>query len=308
MVAPIITPPLRQLSEYLPSHIPRSQTIPSIQSWSPRPEQDHNLRALQGSTFNEISHWLNGTMTFSKQDTKYSLWSVHFNEKSRYLTKNPQREVPVLSYAFWSEDVPGCLSDVHRPDHWLPTRDHWHSEWYLCLWKNPWGAWKSPDQADEDCLKEGLCLTAASTWSGSYESAFIVQCSPPKAWSLTLPKPSPPRPHHLWQSDESSVLLGLINYLQPSIQGLADKTSLQEQLSKWDLNPLTDAVFQWMKTWICSTFLKTTLIYYDRIQSVIVQTDASEYGLGIALVQNGWPITFVSNTPTDVETWYANIK
>ena len=35
--------------------------------------------------------------------------------------------------------------------------------------------------------------------------------------------------------------LGLINYLQPFIPGLSNKTVfLQEQLSQWDWNPLTD--------------------------------------------------------------------
>ena len=48
--------------------------------------------------------------------------------------------------------------------------------------------------------------------------------------------------------------------------------------------------------------------YYDRTQPVIVQADTSEYGLGTTLIQSGWPIAFGSNTLTDVETCYANIK
>ena len=37
-------------------------------------------------------------------------------------------------------------------------------------------------------------------------------------------------------------------------------------------------------------------------------TDASEYGLGAALIQDNRPITFASKTLTDVETRYANIE
>ena len=38
------------------------------------------------------------------------------------------------------------------------------------------------------------------------------------------------------------------------------------------------------------------------------ETDASEYGLGTALLQNNRPITFASKTLTDMETRYANIE
>ena len=42
--------------------------------------------------------------------------------------------------------------------------------------------------------------------------------------------------------------------------------------------------------------------------SVIVQTEASEYGLGTALLHSGRPIAFTSETLTDLETHYVNIS
>ena len=103
--------------------------------------------------------------------------------------------------------------------------------------------------------------------------------------------------------------LGLVNYLQPFLPDIAAKTTfLREQVSKWDWTPSTDSVFQQLKQWICKTLLKTTLAYYDRSQPLSIQTDASEYGLGTALLQNNRPIAFASNTLTDVETRYANIE
>ena len=54
--------------------------------------------------------------------------------------------------------------------------------------------------------------------------------------------------------------------------------------------------------------LKTTLAYYDCTKPLILQTDASEYGLSTALIQNNRPIAFTSKTLTDVETRYANIE
>ena len=56
----------------------------------------------------------------------------------------------------------------------------------------------------------------------------------------------------------------------------------------------------------CNHLLKTTLTYFNRDKSVIVQTSASEYGIGVALLQNGHPVAFTSKSLTDVESKYAN--
>ena len=103
--------------------------------------------------------------------------------------------------------------------------------------------------------------------------------------------------------------LGLVNYLQPFLPDIAAKTIfLREQVSKWDWTPSTDSTFQQLKQWIYKTLLKTTLAYYDRTQPLTIQTDASEYGLGAALLQNNRSIAFASKTLIDMETRYANIE
>ena len=103
--------------------------------------------------------------------------------------------------------------------------------------------------------------------------------------------------------------LGLINYLQPFIPCLSTKTMLlQEQLTKWDWNPLMDAAFQHLKVWISQTLLNTTLAYYNRSKPVIMQTDTSEYRLSTALIQGDHQMAFASKTCTDIETHYANIE
>ena len=103
--------------------------------------------------------------------------------------------------------------------------------------------------------------------------------------------------------------LGLINYLQPFIPGHSAKTTfLQEQLSQWDWNPSTDSAFQHLKAWICQTLLKVTVAYYDRTKPAMIQTDASKFRLGAALLQGGWPVAFTSKTLTDIESRYMNIE
>ena len=53
---------------------------------------------------------------------------------------------------------------------------------------------------------------------------------------------------------------------------------------------------------------ENTLTYYDRTQPLTIQTDASEYGLGAALLQNNRPVEYASKTLTYVETRYADIE
>ena len=101
-------------------------------------------------------------------------------------------------------------------------------------------------------------------------------------------------------------ILGLIYYLQPFIAGLSNETIfLHEQLTEWDWNPSTDATFQCLKSWICSTLLRTILACYDKIKLFIIQTDL---GLDTALIQDGCLIAFTSKTLTNVEQQYANIE
>ena len=146
-------------------------------------------------------------------------------------------------------------------------------------------------QAASDCL-----LWCSFHWPGH-------ATRPLQNPSLTRPSCTPDSQTKL------QSFLGLINYLQPFIPGLSAKTTfLKEQLSQWDWNPSTDAVFQCLKAWICQTLLKVTLAYYDRTKPVVIQTDASKFGLGAALLQGGQPIAFASKTLTDIESHYANIE
>ena len=134
------------------------------------------------------------------------------------------------------------------------------------------------------------------TFYGTIFSAQGIKPNPMKIQALQdLPTPQTQK--------QLQSILGLVNYLQPFLPGIASKTTfLHEQISQWDWNPSTDNSFQKLKQWICNTLLKTTLIYYDRDQHLTVHMDISEYGLGAALLQNNRPIAFASKTLTDVET------
>ena len=63
--------------------------------------------------------------------------------------------------------------------------------------------------------------------------------------------------------------------------------------------------FEWVKEAVVSD---TTLRYFDPSLPVTIQVDASQVGLGAALLQNGKPIAFASKALTETEHRYTNIE
>ena len=70
-------------------------------------------------------------------------------------------------------------------------------------------------------------------------------------------------------------------------------------------NSTYDATFQWVKEAVISD---TTLRYFNPSLPMTIQVDASQVGLGAALLQNGKPIAFASKALTETECQYANIE
>ena len=70
-------------------------------------------------------------------------------------------------------------------------------------------------------------------------------------------------------------------------------------------NPTYDAAFQHVKDAVVSD---TTLWYFDPSLPMTIQVDASQVGLGVALLQNHKPMAFASKALTNAECHYANIE
>ena len=108
---------------------------------------------------------------------------------------------------------------------------------------------------------------------------------------------------------ELQEFLGLVTYLSPFIPGLSTLTAPLQELLKKDTdfiwNRTYDTTFEWVKEAIISD---TTLRYFDPSLLMTIQVDASQVGLGAALLQNGKPIAFASKALTETECQYANIE
>ena len=96
--------------------------------------------------------------------------------------------------------------------------------------------------------------------------------------------------------------LGLVMYLSPFIPGLSHlDCPLQELLKKdtdFTWNHTYDTTFQQVKEAVVS---ETHLRYFDPSLPMTIQVDASQVGLGVALLQNGKPIAFASKALTETE-------
>ena len=90
-------------------------------------------------------------------------------------------------------------------------------------------------------------------------------------------------------------LLGMVQYLSKFLPHLSDLTKpLRDLLKKgteWWWGESHEESLQRIKHAVCST---AVLRYYSLNDEVMLQCDASQFGLGAALLQNGQPVTFAS--------------
>ena len=102
---------------------------------------------------------------------------------------------------------------------------------------------------------------------------------------------------------ELQQFLGLVTYLSPFIPGLSTLTAPLCELLKKDTdfiwNCTYDATFQQVKEAVVSD---TTLRYFNPSLPVTIQVDASQVGLGAALMQNGKPVPLPARTSPKLNT------
>ena len=108
---------------------------------------------------------------------------------------------------------------------------------------------------------------------------------------------------------ELSSLLGFVNYLSKFLGRIAEVAKpLREVTSKearrlW--SPQHETAFTDIKQLVVN---HPVLKFYDPQAEVTLQCDASEYGLGATLLQDGQPVAFASRTLSPTERNYAQME
>ena len=103
--------------------------------------------------------------------------------------------------------------------------------------------------------------------------------------------------------------LGMVNYLARYMPSLRKVLHPLRNLVKKDTpfvwSESQEAAFQYIKQLVATSPI---LSYYDTKKELLVENDASEYGLGSTLLQEGKPIAFASRTFSQSERNYAQIE
>ena len=101
---------------------------------------------------------------------------------------------------------------------------------------------------------------------------------------------------------ELQEFLSMVTYLRPFIPGLCTLTAPLCELLEKDAEFSWDASYQTASQCVKDAVIgDTTLQHFDASCPITVQVDASQVGLGAALLQDNKPVTFTSKALTEVE-------
>ena len=104
-------------------------------------------------------------------------------------------------------------------------------------------------------------------------------------------------------------LLGMVQYLNKFLPSLSDMTKplrdLTTKEAAWVWDHPQQKALEALKQAVANT---PVLRYYSLREEVTLQCDASQHGLGAALMQGGQPVAYASRALTSPETRYAQIE
>ena len=269
-------------------------------------------------TIEEVATRLNGAKIFSVFDASNGFWQVELDQASSLLTTF---NTPFGRYC-WKRMPFGINS---APEVWQRMmQEHIEGLYGVEVIADDFvvvGFGNTPEEwhADHDrnvcaflqrCREKNLKLKKEKAQLRKTEVAFIGHILTPDGL-----KPDPKKveaisdmPH---PTDVQSLrrFLGMVNYLAKFLPCLSDETEVLRKLTEKDaewcwLTAHEEAMARIQR--MIST--APVLAYYDVTKPVTIQCDASQFGLGAALLQDGHPIAYSSRALTVTERNYAQIE
>ncbi|XP_052126610.1 uncharacterized protein K02A2.6-like [Frankliniella occidentalis] len=108
---------------------------------------------------------------------------------------------------------------------------------------------------------------------------------------------------------ELQRFLGIVNYVREFVPNLADDTAFLRQLLRkcveWMWLPDHSEAVKRIKEKVCNA---TALCNFDPEKPIVIQCDASQFGLGSCLMQDNKPVAYASRSLTTTEQNYAQIE
>ena len=269
-------------------------------------------------TIEDIATRLHGAKVFTIVDVKNGFWHVALDEQSSYLTTF---HTPFGRYR-WKRMPFGICSapeifqrKMHEITEGLQGVEVVADD-FLAV-----GRGETLDEANRDhdknldallqrCEKRGVQLNPDKIKLRVSEVPFIGHRATSEGLCVDPAKVQAIRDMPVPQSVAAvQRLLGLAQYLSKFLPHLADVTkplrALTQKETAWVWEEPQQKAFEDLKTLASSA---PVLRYYNIQDEVTLQCDASQSGLGVALLQKGQPVAYASRALTSAETRYTQIE
>ena len=270
-------------------------------------------------TIEEIATRLPGAKVFTVLDARHGFWHIHvaLDEASSYLTtfNTPFGRYRWKRMPFGIKSAPEVFQRrMHEVVEGLQGVEVVADDFVVVGCGNADEATQNHDQNLDAflqrCKERNLKLNDKKLKLRMSEVPFIGHvatagglCVDPKKVQAIVEMPPP--------SDVAAVqrLLGLAQYLSKFLPRLADLTKPLRELTQrdvvWSWGPQQQQALEELKKAVSNA---PVLGYYNVQEEVTLQCDASQAGVGAALMQNGQPIAYASRVLTSAETRYAQIE
>jgi len=257
-------------------------------------------------------HTLNESRVFTKADLSSGYWHVVLDEESSLLTTF---QTPWGRYRWLRLPFGLSVSSEIFQKRLLEALDG--LEGVLCVADDVIIHGKDVEQHDqrynqmlERCQEKGIKLNADKLQLRTNKVDFMghtvsengLQIDPAKVAAITdLEAPT--------NLEELRRVLGMINYVSRFIPNLTNVIAPLSMLLKkdvdWNWTTSQDTAFLEVKKLLVNT---PVLAIYNPNDELILENDASSYGLGSAMWQNSKPVAYASRTLTSSEKNYAQIE
>ena len=260
----------------------------------------------------DVMHELSESKVFSKADLKNGYWHVQLDTESSYLTTfqtsfgryrwlrlpfglNVSAEIFQRKLHETLADLEGVVNVADDIIIYGRNTDE-HDKRLSAFLKrcDDWGI-----QLNKEKL---ITNTNSVNFMGHIISASGLQMDPEKDKAIqNFPIPQ--------NTTELKRFLGMINYLNRFVPNAATHAQpLQNLLKndvKWNWSEAQNKSFETLKGMITNA---TKLAIYDQTKDLVLENDASDYGLGATIRQDGHPIAFASRQMNESERRYAQIE
>ena len=269
-------------------------------------------------TIEEVATRLSGAKVFSVLDAKCGFWQVKLDEKSSYLTtmNTPFGRYRWLRMPFGINSAPEVWQQrMHELVEGLTGVEVIADDFLVC----GFGDTNEAAIANHDQnLKAFLRRARERNLTLNSEKLKLRQSQVPFIGHLLTAeglKPDPskvqaivdyPVPTNL---AELRTFLGMVQYLAKFCQHLSTASQPLRQLEKkeveWHWQRPQSKAFNEIKDLVTKA---PVLRYFDISKNITIQCDASKYGIGATLLQDGQPVHYANRELTTTEQNYSQIE